>query len=398
VPTLGRLTHEYRVVQFLGPSVSLLSLRREILPERALYHAEAHTLMLPGGETLSAPDPGDALRWLDAHLPGVLDPCVRRPAGRLDLELAGGRSAHWLLLSGSEPRCDRELRGLALSVPPKPVQALGAAHWAAPQFTSPEGNREDVIDLRASPDGQFALLVAGDPRLGPVAPEDPVLLDPFDATVRPCAQGTLWRWQAGGAITQIGETTGLTGARWLSAEDPLLAWLSSEFLPLDANCHQPVALGPRGSGALGHRCRAEDQTRPWGGPDDLDAEVFAGDHRSEFVVVVRVTDGERSAGDKVRFWLGEGRKPLEIQLDSQGIKLIGRGDKALAAGARFDWKPTEVGYDATLYLSRSALGAKTPLTIRVEDEDAAGTVWLWAGGQPIDRQNPRATPCVEGAQ
>lgn len=398
IPALGRLTHEQRVVQFRGESVSLLSLRREILPERALYHAEGQTLMLPSGQPMVAPDPGDALRWLDAHLPGLVDPCVRRPAGRLSLELAGGRMADWLLLSGSEPRCDQELRGLALSVPPPAVQALGAAQWAAPHFTSPEGNRDDVVDLRASPDGQFALLVAAEPGLGPVAPERPVLLDPFEATVRPCAQGTLWRWQAGGAITQIGETAGLTGARWLSPDDPLLAWLSSEFLPLAASCHRPVALGQQGSGALGHRCRIVAQTRQWGGPADLDAEVFAGENGSDFLVVVRVTDPEHQPGDKVRFWLGEGRKPLQLQVDPQGWRILGGTEKGLASGARSSWKRTADGYEATLALSRASLGETPPLTIRVEDEDSEGVAWLWAGGLPIDSQNSRATPCVEGAR
>lgn len=396
LPAQGRLSLEHRVVQFQRDGLSLLSLQRISGAGLPQYRAQATQLSLPSGEPQAAPHAQGALQWLEGQLSGLLDPCVRQPAGYLHRQLAGGRPGLWLLLAGQEA-CADQLWALSLTDPTAPTLHSGGLRWSPPQLRSAEGDRDDIWDLRLSPERDFALLIGGPG--GPERPapiEAPILTEAFHSLARPCAEGQLWSWQAGGALSVLGSSVPLDGLWWPTAEDPLLHLIDTEFEPLNAPCHRPLSLDGRWR-PVARRCRSFEGDRAWAGPGDLEGQIRAQLRGGDVIVEVKALDPVRRPGDGLRLWVGPGRQPLQLHAGPEGLQWIGKVRAAQQRGVRAQWQEAaqEGGYQVQVTLPRALLGSPPALTVRIDDEDEEGLAALWAGGEPISPERPAATPCED---
>ncbi len=390
LPAEGQLFDEQHVVQFAGDTAGFMRFRRVREGAAARDRISALTLSLPGGaERPLPPDTPAALAWLKRTIPGLIEPCVDRPAGLLTLDTPGGITARWMALTGID-RCADRAHGLAIDPPPAERVRLTGARWTGERFAPDVGPVLDrVVDVRPHPDGQLALLLSG-PSLpaGRLAHRD---LARFDD---PCTLRDLTLWRAG-RTAPIGRVPGLTGARWLAPGDPFRAVIGQWFRPADAPpCHGPVATAPAPVG--GHACRITEDGRPWAGPDDLAAAAWIVDDGPRVRLTVAVHDAERAAADGIELYLGPGRRPKRVHLGRDGLEIRGgrRTRRAIARQLDARFEPTERGYTGHFTLQRALLGRPPALTVRVDDSDPgiSGAVRLWAAGAPIDGRNPRATP------
>ena len=356
--------HDERVVlQFLG--------ERAVIGRYARSSGgrwrTAATWHLPSGGPVHPPTEADrAVSEVAARLGG--EGTALRAHGVVERELAGGRTARWLVLADARG----QMRAQALDRP-KPFR--------------PEIELRDVADLRPSPDGELAVVLQGAP-LGGEAWRIDDLLSLHD----PCDTRRLLLWRARRPPLELGEVARLDGARWLDEGDPLRALVATRFLPAaSATCFAPLTQGPP-SAPTAHRCRVDEVDRAWGGPADLAAGVgLRLEERAE--VRIDVQDAERLPGDAVRVFFGGGR-PESVSVSPDGVEGHGgaRRRVELRAAVRGEWRPVEGGYTVTVQIPLDLVGDPPAISVRVTDQDADGTVQLWAAGDRVSAHQPRATP------
>lgn len=394
LPADGQVFDEQQVVQFAGDTVALLRFRRHRTEARTTDTVEAATLALPEGRPLPAPDGAEAaVAWLQAALPGVVEPCVDQPAGQLVLDTARDRRARWLVLAGAG-RCAGRAHGLPLDHRAAlPVFLAGGADLIGDTFRV-DGRPvlDRVVDLRAVA-GQYALILRGEP-LTAAEPLHRDLMRLDD----PCLDRELYTWRPGAPPVPIGRVPRLDGLRWLGPHDPLRAALAAWFRPADAPpCHRPLAFEDRP--VEGHACRIEEDGRPWTGPDDLAAGLSARAAGAQIQLTVTVRDPQRSPADGVELFFGAGRRPQRARIDADGLDVPG-GRRTRARVTRklhAAWRPDPDGYTVHVGLDRALLGDPPSLSVRIDDTDpdVSGAARLWLVGAPIDGRNPRATPIAE---
>lgn len=346
----GAPQDELVVLQFRGDAVTLGRFRRDLDRSRT----EALSLRLPD----LAPEPpppvtGPALEWL-ARWPGLLDPCVRRPAGGFSWERGGGRVVRWLQLVPAGPACDGRAHAVAVVVEPGPAPP------------------PDLVDRRARPDGEVALLLRG-----PALTDEDVVQRDLLAFTDPCAdREVLLQWGDRSPVP-LGRAPRLDGLRWVGAGDPLVKLLPTWFLPADdaSVCTRPLTL-TEGELPSAHRCRVDERGRAWGGRADLSAAVDARLERGELHLFVRVVDDARARGDAVHVFAGP--RARRITVTPEG------GDGA--------WREVPGGYEVGLVVT--AAGDPPAVSVRVDDADpdVPGEVSLWAAGHRTGGAWPRPAP------
>lgn len=400
-PAQGQISDEHRVVQLTGETATLIRhFRRRSAahptpttpaPVTTTRRTDAWTLDLPTGERRPLPPDADAaLDWLRAHLPGVLDPCVDRPAGRITLDLPGGHPGAWLVVRGEADACAGDAQALQLEPADPARPALVGARWQDDALVFDDGRRlEDVVDVRPGP-ADASLVLRGDP----IALDAPIHRDLIRLD-DPCQTRGLTLYRPGRPPALLGDVATLDGARALGPDDPLRAARDTWFRPVGAApCHAPLPLDTEPA-LTAHRCHIDQGARPWRGPDDLAAAVTARlDRRLE--VDLEVIDPDRAPGDGVRLYLGTRRRPHRVAIGADGVQIRGgkRTRRRIARQIDARYTPTRDGYRVTATLDRALLGDPPSISVAVEDHDpgADGAVWLWVAGTPIDGRNPRATP------
>lgn len=390
LPVQGQLFDEHHVVQFAGERAAFMRFRRVREGAAVADRISAFTVSLPEGRARALPpDTSAALGWLRRTLPGLVEPCVDRPAGLLTLDTPGGITARWLALTGID-RCADRAHALAIDPPPAERIRMPDARWDGERFSgAARPVLERVVDVRPHLDGRLALLLSG-PSLpaGRLVHRD---LPHFDD---PCTLRDLTLWRAG-RTAPIGRVPGLTGARWLPADDPFRAVIGHWFTAAEGPaCHRPVST--ESLPISGHACRITEDGRPWAGPDDLAARAWLTEDGPRMRLTVEVHDTERSADDGIELYLGGGRRPRRVHLNADGLEIRGgrRVRRAVSRQLEARLEATERGYVGHFVIERDLLGRPPALTIRVDDADPGvdGVVRLWPGGVPIDGRNPRATP------
>ncbi len=359
--------HDERVVlQFLGERAIVGRYSRS--PEGRWRTAAMWKL--PGGGPVHPPAAADrAVAEVAARLGGAVDGL--RAHGVVERELAGGRTARWLVLA--------DARGQMMA------QALDR-----PKPFLPDIELADVADLRHSADGEVALVLQGAP-LGGEAWRIGDLLSLHD----PCDTRRLLLWRARKPPLELGQVARLDGARWLAEDDPLRALVATRFLPAAAaDCFTPLARGAPGR-PNAHRCRIDEVDRAWGGPPDLAASagLRIEDH---LAVRIHVQDPERRAGDAVRLFFGGGR-PASVSVSPEGLAGHGRKRRAreLEDAVRGQWRAVDGGYAVEVQLPLDLVGQPPAISVRVTDVDADGTVHLWVAGDRVTPHQPRATVVVQ---
>ncbi len=319
-----------------------------------------------------------ALQWLLEHAPGLVGPmgaatpCAQSVRGPLALEGPGGRLGRWLVLQG-EGACADRVTLLALGRGTPGLETLSAE------------------DRRAGPGA--ALVLA--PRL-PDARLSEATADRLLALGDGCV-GRALTLERGDLRTALGETTSLTGLRWLEGDDdPWVRWWTWVFRPVDTPCGLGAVRveAPRGTfdgdlaewpmerlEAGGRLCALQESGgRAWSGPEDLSAALLlsAGTERTR--VAVRVVDqGGPAPGDRVRLRLPNAL----VEVDARGrvTVLEGKVRDVRGAAAR-----TPEGYTLEIELPSAALGPDAGLAALVVDadvEDRPGqALGLWIAGEP----------------
>ncbi len=403
-PGEGQISDEHRVVQLTGDTVTLTRhFRRRSAahptpttpaPITTTRRADAWTLDLPAGERRPLPpDTDPALDWLRATLPGVLDPCVDRPAGRITLDLPGGHPSDWLVVRGEADACAGDAHALQLDAADPARPGLVGARWQDDALIFDDGRRlEDVVDVRPGP-ADAALVLRGEP-LALDAPLHRDLMRLDD----PCQTRELSLHRPGRPPALLGDVAALDGARALAPDDPLRAARDTWFRPIGATpCHAALPLDTDPVLAA-HRCQIDEDGRPWRGPDDLAALVTARleTRGGRLHLELEVIDPDRAPGDGVRLYLGARRRPQRVAIGADGVQIRGGSRTRRRVRRQLDTThaPTREGYRITATLDRALLGDPPSISVAVEDHDPGvdGAVWLWVAGTPIDGRNPRATP------
>ncbi len=397
-PAGSGFSDEEAVLQFRGDVVSVGRFRRETDAEgRAFLDASAATLSLPEAEG-TAPPAGAvaAVEWARARVPDLFDDCAGRPIGRLSMEGRGGEVSDWLVLGPNGADCLGRTHLVRLGARAPTGGRFAGLTWDGGVLRDGERPRlENVVDLRVSPSGRHALLLAG----APPPPETAMRRDllAFDT---PCPGRRLLFWSAAAdAPVDVGPGSRLDGLRWVTGPGhPLLAMAGTHFRRLDEPCFlgvpeylagRTVADGridewpPTAFAPTAHACRVEETgTRAWGGPDDLSASVAARRDGDALAIAVRVRDDAARPEDAVRVWLGA-KRPARLEATSEGL-----GNAP--AGAEAAWTPLADGYVLEMRVPLALAGEPAVVSVRVDDVDAAGEdpLRLWAGGAPVDGRKP----------
>ena len=367
---------ERTIVQFDGTRVSLVRNFRQTLDGETHTRTELEVFKLPMGDRVHQPTVAMDAAWFERHLPGLIDPCVRRPIGRMPRTLPGGQQIEWLVMAGDSPECAGDVHVLSLNAHHPPKMPIGLQDFTA------------IIDARAIPSGG-AILLRGDP----IVEARTVLINDLQRVENPCAQRAVWHWTGVGQPTRLGPVARLGSFRWLTPDDPILAARGQHFLPVDATCYAPLRLSRHAeptSALSAHRCRIEETDRAWAGSDDLMASAGAVFDAREVVVRVRVFDPIRRRGDQVRLWFGDRRRHSVI-IDRAGTR-SGNRRRAAPEGVRAAWREERAGYEVLARLPRKLVGSPPAITIRIDDSDPQGVISLWVAGTPIDRRHRSATP------
>jgi hypothetical protein len=319
-----------------------------------------------------------AVRWLLEHAPGLVDrvdsatPCDQSVRGSLALEGPGGRVGRWLVLQGAG-WCTERVSLLALGRGTPGLEALSSE------------------DRRAGPGAILVLAPRlSDARVSAATADRLLLLG--DGCV-----GRTLTLEQGDTRTALGETTSLTGLRWLEGDDdPWTRWWTWVFRPANTPCGLGAARveTPRGTldgdlaewpmerlEAGGRLCALQESGgRAWSGPEDLSAALLLSAGAERTRVAVRVVDqGGPAPGDRVRLRLPSAL----VEVDARGRVTVLEGKLRDVRGAA---ARTPEGYTLEVELPSSALGPDAGLAALVVDadvEDRPGqALGLWIAGEP----------------
>lgn len=383
------ISDERTIVQFDKKRVSLVRVSRQTLDGETHTRTDLEVFELPMGKRIQQPTAVMAAALFARYFPGLIDPCVHRPIGRMPRILPGGQKIEWLVMAGDSPRCAGDVHVLPLNAHQIPKVSVGAQHWQGGALTLPDGQSlTDIIDARAISSGG-AILLRGEP----IPEARTVLINDLQRVENPCAQRAIWHWTGMGQPTRLGLVARLDGFRWLAPDDAILAVREQHFLAVNAACYAPLPLSRHAdptSALSAHRCRIEETDRAWAGPDDLMASAGAVFDAREVVVRVRVFDPIRRHGDQVRLWFGDKRSHSVI-IDRAGTRSASRR-RSVPEGVRASWREERSGYEILARLPRKLVGSPPAITVRIDDSDPQGLISLWAAGTPIDPRHRSATP------
>lgn len=387
-PAEGQLFDEHHPVQFAGDRIAFVRARRVRTGVATDDALSAFTLALPAGDRRpTPPDAAAAVAWMGKTLPGIIEPCVDRPAGLLALDTPGGIAGRWLVVTGVEHCADRA-HGLALDRPTAARSELAGARWVGERFEPDVGAvMQGVVDVRPDAEGRLALLLSG-----PALPAGRRIHRDLARFDDPCTARDLTLWRAG-RTAPLGRVPALNGARWMALDEALTATLDGWFVPADGGpCHRPLSF--ERTPPVGRACQITEDERPWAGPADLSTSAYAEPAGSRLAIVVEVRDPERTAEDGVELYLGPGRRAQRVHLGPEGLEVRGgrKTQRRIARQLDARWTDDAEGYTARFEIDRALLGRPPALTVRVDDADADGTIRAWPVGGPIDSRNPRAMP------
>jgi hypothetical protein len=384
-PGAGHLQDEVAITQFLGDAATLTQTARRYEAGGVTTTTEAFTLQLPSGAREQTMAGGtEAVEWLGGRLPGFLDRCLRRPIGLISQEKPGGKLTRQLVLGAHRDRCAGEVRVLGLG---EVMETGGGMAW----WTS-ESRDLQVIDARPNADLNTALLLTG-------PPEDEA------ATLQPpaCATREVRLWKSTGDVKTLGPALALDGARWVDANDPLLALVRTHFLRMDRpDCTQPMRLhsgsDPRLPAPRAHLCRIDEDERAWGGPDDLAGAAVAKLDGERLVIDVAVHDPERGKEDGVHVWLGgDKRRAVHFKVRAGGVGVWGnrKTRQRIKRLVNHSWRADRTGYTTRIEVPRSLAGKTPSIAIKIEDRDpnVDGQVGLWVGGHRVTAYQRRPIAC-----
>lgn len=406
---LSRETHdEHQILQFTGEYVTLIRWFYHQQSERdTIRDTTVYTLALDGVQALPELKRADeVLSFTRRIYPQLIPQCLKADTRVVRWELGGQREVFWITLAPQLPvsECPSQLSALRLS--PSPARASGGPlTWRGETlYYGDEALYGGVVDALLDPRGEVALTLEGAPR-----DDEGLFTQQINQLYEQPLKRYLSIWRAHvGTSGERGRHVSfpkdvalrrLDGARWLSAQSPMLELLGTHFTSVNQSCFHKLSprivdryRKPKRPAAGGHLCAVQTRGRVWEGHHDLSAGIVAQVTSDLLYIDLWVSDPDRTSDDLVRLWVGPPQDPVQITLTPRGVI----GQRAIRAGVKLDWRemrsardPSRAdpfdsgGYRIRLTIPRSLV--RSHLSLAIDDHDLAipsASQRLWVIGQP----------------